>query len=186
MRIWEDISHDFISGLPKSQGYDVILVVVDQLTKYAHFMPLSHPYTAKLFCKEIVCLHGMPHSIVSDRDSFFLSGLCYHVLARNTPFKLVYGREPPPLVPYVKGKTAVAELEEQLELRDDMLRILRDNLLKAQNRMKVQADRHRCDLQFAPGDVVWLRLQPYRQKTLAQRKFEKLSPGFFGPYKILR
>ena len=42
---WLDISMDFITSLPKSHGYDVILVVVDRLAKFVHFMPLSHPYT---------------------------------------------------------------------------------------------------------------------------------------------
>jgi len=68
---------DFIGGLPKAQGKDNILVVVDRLTKYAHFFALSHPYTAKevaeLFIKELVRLHGFPASIVSDRDRLFMS-----------------------------------------------------------------------------------------------------------------
>ncbi|CAJ2638342.1 unnamed protein product [Trifolium pratense] len=46
-QVWTDISMDFIGGLPKVQGVDTIMVVVDRLTKYAHFLPVKHPYTAK-------------------------------------------------------------------------------------------------------------------------------------------
>jgi hypothetical protein len=72
---WAEISMDFIEGLPKSRGKDVIFVVVDRLTKYAHFIPLSHPFTvhqvATLFMQHIHKLHGFPQVTVSDRDRSF-------------------------------------------------------------------------------------------------------------------
>ena len=72
-----DINMDFIDGLPKSEGKDVIMVVVDRFSKYAHFLSLSHPYSAptvaKIFMDNVYKLHGLPASIVSDRDPIFLS-----------------------------------------------------------------------------------------------------------------
>ena len=72
-----DISMDFITGLPKSEGKEVIFVVVDRFSKYAHFMAFSHPYTAntvtKTFMESIYKLHGLPATIISDHDSIFLS-----------------------------------------------------------------------------------------------------------------
>ena len=68
---------DFIKGLPKSQGFSVILVVVDKLTKFAHFLLVKHPYIAatiaQLFMNNVVKLHGLPSTIVTDRDTVFLS-----------------------------------------------------------------------------------------------------------------
>ncbi|WVZ18576.1 hypothetical protein V8G54_005898 [Vigna mungo] len=73
--VWEETSLDFIVRLPKSQGYDAIMVVVDRLSKYAHFMALKHPYTAKtvpdVFTKEVIRLHGIP---VSMRELFKKQG----------------------------------------------------------------------------------------------------------------
>lgn len=74
---WQDWSIDFVEGLPLVDGYSVILVVVDRLTKYAHFLLAKHPYTAqsiaKLVMDQVIKLHGFPRTIVSDRDRIFLS-----------------------------------------------------------------------------------------------------------------
>jgi hypothetical protein len=76
---WKVVCRDFIEGLPKSQRYDSILVVIDKFTKYAHFIPLSHPFTAlqvaQAYMENVYKLHGLPDSIVSDRDKIFTSAL---------------------------------------------------------------------------------------------------------------
>jgi hypothetical protein len=75
--IWKDISMDFITGLPKSGNKSFIMVVVDRLSKYAHFCALQHPFTAstmaQIFMDQVFKLHGMPHSIVFYRDPTFTS-----------------------------------------------------------------------------------------------------------------
>lgn len=76
---WSHITMDFIKGLPKSKNKVVILVVVDRLTKYAHFLTLSHPFTVHevvdLFLSNIFKLHGLPVCIITDRDRIFTSAL---------------------------------------------------------------------------------------------------------------
>ena len=71
-QMWTDVSMDFIEGLPSSNGYTAIMVVVDCLNKYAHFVALKHPFTA-IIVANVVRLHGIPTSIVSDRDKVFIS-----------------------------------------------------------------------------------------------------------------
>jgi hypothetical protein len=75
---WEEIGMDFIVGLPRTQaGYDLIWIIVDQLTKVAHFIPVKTTYSgaelAKLYMSRIMCLHGVPKKIVLDRGSQFTS-----------------------------------------------------------------------------------------------------------------
>ncbi|KAF0932706.1 hypothetical protein E2562_012001 [Oryza meyeriana var. granulata] len=75
--VWTDIALDFVEALPRVRGKSVILTVVDRFSKYCHFIPLAHPYSAEsvaqAFFTEIVRLHGMPQSMVSDRDPVFTS-----------------------------------------------------------------------------------------------------------------
>jgi hypothetical protein len=71
---WEEIGMDFIVGLPRTQsGYDSIWVIVDRLTKVAHFITVkttySGPQLAKLYMSRIVCLHGVPRKIMYDRGT---------------------------------------------------------------------------------------------------------------------
>lgn len=74
---WFNISVEFIEGLPKSGGKDVIWVVVDRLSKYAHFIALAHPLTsatlAQVFIDQVYRLHGALTNMVSDRDPLFIS-----------------------------------------------------------------------------------------------------------------
>ncbi|PRQ56667.1 putative nucleotidyltransferase, Ribonuclease H [Rosa chinensis] len=248
--IWLDISMDFIDGLPNSQGKNAILVVIDRLSKYGHFIAVTHPYTAaqiaETFMKEVFRLHGMPKTIVSDRDPIFLSHfwkafyklqgtqLChssayhpqsdgqtevvnrsvehylrcfvadkptswnnllhwaewwynttYHSAIKMPPFQAVYGVPPPTVMRYVPGSTAVHSVDLALQDRDAFLQSLRENMAMAQNRMKQQSDKNRTEREFAVGDWVFLKLHPYRQQSLIKRPSHKLSPLFYGPFKIL-
>lgn len=71
------VTLDFIEGLPKSNSYNCILVVVDKFSKYAHFLSLSHPFTAlqvaTLYMNNLFKLHGLPEAMVFDRDKVFTS-----------------------------------------------------------------------------------------------------------------
>ena len=187
---------DFVEGVPRVNGKSVILTVVDRFSKYAHFMPLAHPYTATLvarvFFDEVVRLHGMPASIVSDRDTVFtssfwrelfrLSGVklqystafhpqsdgqseatnkiimmylrcltgdrprqwlrwlpwaeyCYNssyqASLKTSPFRVVYGRDPPTIAAYGPGDSKLPTVEQQMLERDEFLAEIRDRLEQA-------------------------------------------------------
>nr|GEU62735.1 transposon Ty3-G Gag-Pol polyprotein [Tanacetum cinerariifolium] len=210
-QVWEDVSMDFVEGLANSNGFTAVMVVVDRLLKYAHFIPLRHPFTATTIAREfvsnIVRLHGIPSTVVvnctmkqylrcfaDDKPKNWVEWLPWaeysyntsvHTATKMMPFQVVYGQPSPKLLPYVPGTTNIQAVNEYLRDRDELLRQLRANLLAAQHRMKIQADHHMRELEFEKGDLVFLKLQPYWQTSVATRVSNKLSPRFFGPYRIL-
>jgi hypothetical protein len=100
-----ELSTDFIEGLPKNDGYSVILVMMERLTKYARFFPLKHSYSAlfvaRILYDGVMKLHGMPESIVSNRDKVFTSTV-WTELFKLMGLKLLYNTT---YHPQIDGKT---------------------------------------------------------------------------------
>ncbi|XP_026396821.1 uncharacterized protein LOC113291510 [Papaver somniferum] len=91
-----------------------------------------------------------------------------------SPFQALYGYAPPHLVFPIPSSTSVATVENYLQERDIMLQLLKEELSKAQSRMKFFADKNRSDRNFEMGDLVFLKLQPYMKTSFAVRKNFKL------------
>ena len=116
----------------------------------------------------------------------FCYNTSYHVSTRTTPFHIVYGRDLPALCRYGNPKSPVDDIDRYLQERDQVLLLLKEQLSNAQHNMKVNKDSKRRDVSFSVGDIVYLKLQPYRMRTLSQKHNEKLAPKYFGPYTIIQ
>jgi hypothetical protein len=110
----------------------------------------------------------------------------FHSATKRTPFEIVYGRPPPPRLPYILGTTRSAAVEEALLSHDQVLLEVRRQLLGAQNRMKQVYDKSHVKSIFSEGDWVYLRLQGYMQQSVHKRGNLKLSPKFYGPYRVVK
>ncbi|XP_075074805.1 uncharacterized protein LOC142162357 [Nicotiana tabacum] len=136
---WESINMDFITGLPNSRRrFNSIWVIVDRLTKSAHFLPVRTTYSAEdyasLYIKEIVRLHGVPFSIISDRGAQFTANFC---------------RSPIGWFDVGETKLLGPELVQQAV---EKVKLIQERLRTAQSRQKSYSDNRRRDLEFAVGD----------------------------------
>lgn len=108
----------------------------------------------------------------------------YHTSLGNTPFKALYGVDPNFGMMPIEAGNLPTSLSELAADREDFMATLRDNLLRAQQRIKLQADKHRKDREFAVGEEVLLKLQPYAQSSLVNRPCRKLALKYFGPFRL--
>jgi hypothetical protein len=131
----------------------------------------------------------------SDKPKQWVRWLCWaeycyntswHSAIKRTPFEVVYVREPPSLLAYVPGTAKVAAVEDELLQRDVVLKGLKENIKLAQVRMKKTYDSKHREKNFEIGDWVYVWLQPYRQVSVSMRRNAKLSPRFYGPFRILQ
>ena len=104
---------------------------------------------------------------------------------RCSPFRIVYGREPPALLTYQPGSARVAAVDQQLQDRDEFLRDIKERLLQAQATMKQYQDLSRRQEDFEVNDWAWLRLYQRAAVGITSGRKNKLGPRYFGPFKIL-
>ena len=140
------------------------------------------------------CLETYLRCMVGERPKDWLKWLplaewwyntMYHTAIRTTPYQVVYGQPAPVHLPYISGDSMVEAVDRSLQTREAAIKLIQFHLMRAQHRMKQQEDKRRTDRQFQVGDYVYLKLQPYRQKTVARRICLKLSAKYYGPYKVI-
>nr|GEW12256.1 putative reverse transcriptase domain, ribonuclease H-like domain, aspartic peptidase domain protein [Tanacetum cinerariifolium] len=162
-----EITMDFITKLPKNtNGYDTIWVIVDRLKKFAYFLPMREKdpmeKLMKLYMKEVVTRHGVPVSIISDRDKFSYNN-SYRTSIKAAPFEALYGR---------KCRSPVC----WAEVRDDQLTSLEiihettDKIIQIKSRIQDARDRQKS--------YAYLKRKPMVFQG-------KLNPRYIGPFKVL-
>nr|CAE04051.2 OSJNBb0062B06.9 [Oryza sativa Japonica Group] len=186
---WEEIGMDLITGLPRTpSGYDSIWVIVDRLTKSAHFVPVKTTFDGKklaeLYMTHVVCRFGCPKKIVSDRGTQFTSRFwkqLHEALGTDLNFSTAYHPQTDGQIERV-GEALVFG-PDMLKAAEEQVKVIRERLKTAQNSQKNYADNRRRDLEFEKGDHVYLRVSPLR----GMRRFGmsgKLAPRYIGPYLI--
>nr|GEX55621.1 reverse transcriptase [Tanacetum cinerariifolium] len=102
-----------------------------------------------------------------------------------TPFKALYERDAETIHDYTPGENRTASIDTSLMEHQRLMEALKGALEQTRHRMAKQANKKRIEKQFKAGDCVYLRLRNYRQTSVAARENQKLSKGYFGPYRIL-
>jgi hypothetical protein len=110
----------------------------------------------------------------------------YQTALKCSPFRVVYGQDPPTLRSYEPGTAKVVAVDRQLQDRDLFLEQFRERLIQSQVSMKQQQDKSRREMQFDVGQWVWLRLQQRTTVGITTASPSKLGPKFYGPYQVVQ
>ncbi|GJS99764.1 putative reverse transcriptase domain-containing protein [Tanacetum coccineum] len=171
-----------------------LLVIVDRLTKSAHFIPTqetdSMETLTRLYIKEIVSRHGVPISIISDHDSHFTSRFWQSLQKAlgtqldMTPFEALYGRKYRSPVCWAEVRDFQLTGPEIIHETTEKIVQIRQRLQAARDRQRSYANVRRKPLEFQFGDRVMLKVSP-RKGVIQFGKRGKLNPRYIGPFKIL-
>nr|GFA66775.1 putative reverse transcriptase domain-containing protein [Tanacetum cinerariifolium] len=215
---WDNITMDFVTKLPKSsQGYDTIWVIVDRLTMSAIFTPIKETdpmnKLARIYLKEVVTRHGIPVSIISDRDPRFASNFwrsLQNALGTRLDMSTTYHPET-----NSQSKRTIQTLEDMLractidfgkgsvnhlplvEFSYDnsyhasikatpfeaLYVQIKQRMQAARGRQKSYADLKREPMEFQFGDKVMLKVSPWKG-VVRFGKRGKLNPRYVGPFKV--
>ncbi|GJS45497.1 putative reverse transcriptase domain-containing protein [Tanacetum coccineum] len=177
---WDNIMMDFITKLPKSShGFETIWVIVDRLTKFAHFLPIREidplEKLARLYLNRVVARHGIPISIICDHDEGFTSNVWksfQKALGTNISMSTAYH-------PETDGQS-----KRTIQTLEDMLRACVIDFSKGWDRQKSYTDLKQKPIEFEVGDRVMLKVSPWKG-VVQFGKRGKLNPRYVRPFKVL-
>ena len=106
----------------------------------------------------------------------------FHSTIQTTPYQAMYGQHAPVHLPYFLGDSKVEALDRSLQAREASIKLFKFHLMHTRQRMKHQTNKRRFDKEFQVSDFVYVKLQPYRQKSVVNRTCLKLSAKYFRPY----
>nr|GEW43883.1 putative reverse transcriptase domain-containing protein [Tanacetum cinerariifolium] len=185
---WEKIMMDLVIRLPRSSSeYDAIWVIMDRLTKSAHFLPIRKDFKmeklARIYINEIVARHEVPVSVISDRDGQFSSHF-WRALQKALGTRLDMSTT-------YHSKTNGQKVEESQLIGPKIMQETTEKIMQnkewlktARSRQKSYADKRCKPLEFNIGDRVLLKVSPWKGVVLFGKKV-KLAPRYVRPFEIV-
>ncbi|GJV17491.1 putative reverse transcriptase domain-containing protein [Tanacetum coccineum] len=184
------IAMDFVTKLPRtSSGHDTIWVIVDWLTKSAHFLPMHEDYKmdrlARFYLNEIVARHGVSISIISDCDSRFTLRF-WQSMQEALGTRLDMSTAYHPQTDGQSGRTiqTLKDMLRAVRCAPFKISLIKDRLKTARDRPKIYADKRRKPLEFCVGDYVLLKVLPWKGVVHFGKK-GNLAHRFVRPFEII-